>query len=70
MDQSDHVAPLFERYTPLSEAEARTYQVALTKIEQWTGLSFPALRQYDRFGGTELRGGRPRLLRKLSDITL
>ena len=69
MDQSDFVSPLFERYTPLSEEEARTYQEPLRKIERLAGVKFPDLRRYDRYGSTESMS-RPRLLRKLSDITL
>ena len=68
MDQSDYVSPLFERYTPLSEEEARTYQEPLGRIERLTGLRFPALRPYDRYGNTEALN-RPRLIRRLSDIT-
>lgn len=69
MDQSDYVSPLFERYTPLSEAEARTYQEPLRRIERWTGLRFAELRPFDRFGGQE-GTGRPRLIRRMSDLSL
>lgn len=69
MDQSDYVAPLFERYTPLTEEEARTYQVPLRLVERLTGVHFPALRRFDRYGNTEALN-RPRLLRRLSEITL
>ena len=59
LDQTEAVDPLFERYAPYSDAQARTFQVRLTMIETLTGLDFGAvMRKADAYSRGALESTR------------